>query len=91
MNSRVPVMIEWEDEPGVRMKEEVRTRIVNSSGCLLCLRLDLRLEQKVRVTNLVNKEAADAIVVWKGKETAEGLEHGLELRNSQFDFWGLEM
>jgi hypothetical protein len=91
MNSRVPVVVEWEDSPGQTMREEAKTRVVNSSGCLVCLSLDLPLEQKVRITNQANKEVADAIVVWKGRETPEGLEHGIELQNAQFDFWGLEM
>ena len=91
MNSRVQVAIEWEDSPGETLREEARTRVVNASGCLVCLSLDLPLEQKVRITNLVNKAVAEAIVVWKGKETAEGLEHGIELVNPKFDFWGLEM
>jgi hypothetical protein len=91
MNSRVPVLVEWEDAPGQPMSEEARTRVINFSGCLICLSLDLPLEQKVRVTNLANRAAAEAIVVWKGSETVEGLEHGLELQNPHFEFWGLEM
>ncbi len=91
MNSRVPVLLEWEDSPGEKMREDTYTRVVNPSGCLLCLSLDLPLEQRVRVTNKANKEVAEAIVVWKGKETAEGLEHGLELINPKLDYWGLDM
>ena len=91
VNSRVPVVLEWEAEAGQTVHEQALTRIVGPYGCLVVTPQSLDLEQRLRVTNLATCQSTPAVVVWKGSERAEGWELGLELLNPQMDFWGLEL
>jgi hypothetical protein len=91
MNSRVPIVVEWSAADGAAGREDAVTRIVSPHGCLVVLRHDLQLDQRVRVTNLSLNTSTDAVVVWRGSERAEGHELGIELLASNEDFWGLEL
>ena len=91
MNSRIRIGVEWEGPDGLRHREEAVTRIVSPYGCLVVLRHNLALEQKVQVTNLETQQNARAAVVWKGHERAEGFELGVELVSPGTDFWGMEL
>ena len=91
LNSRVPIKIEWEADDGKTFHAHASTRIVNPYGCLVVLPHNLRIEQRVRLTNLVNQRSTPAVVVWKGSERPEGWELGIELIDPQMDFWGLEL
>ena len=91
MNSRVPIALEWGASEGEATREEAITRIVSPHGCLVVLRHDLPLDQHLRVTNLDRQADAEGVVVWRGKERAEGRELGIELVNPDLDFWGLEL
>lgn len=89
VNSRVPVLIEWTAGEQT-VHHQGYTLNVGRTGCLLVIPHDLASEQRVRLTNLVNNESIDAMVVWKGEERPEGYELGLQLANLERDFWGLE-
>jgi len=91
VNSRVPVAIEWQDSDGKNLRELARTRIASPYGCLVVLRHNLPLEQRLKLTNLANNHRVAALVVWKGKDRAEGWELGIELIRPEMDFWGLEL
>ena len=91
MNSRVPIVLEWSAPDGQGAREEAVTRIVSPNGCLVILRHDLPLDQHVRITNLDRQSTAEAVVVWRGNERAEGRELGIELLSPDLDFWGLEL
>lgn len=91
MNSRVPIVVEWNTAEGAAEREEAITRIVSPHGCLVVFRHDLPLDQRLRVTNLDRQATAEALVVWRGHERAEGHELGIELVNPEIDFWGLEL
>lgn len=91
LNSRVPVAVEWEAADGRIVREQAHTRIVNPYGCLVVLPHNLKLEQRVQLTNCANHLSNAAIVVWKGNERAEGWEIGIELIGPEMDFWGLEL
>ena len=91
MNSRVRVAVEWQGADGKEVRQETVTCMVSPYGCLVVLGHNLPLEQQVRVTNLERRENVPAMVVWKGNERAEGWEHGIELKNPEVDFWGLEL
>jgi len=91
VNSRVPVVIEWDGQTSTPAREKAHTCVVNRYGCLLVAPQELSLEQQLRVTNLVNKRSIDAVVVWKGKQRVEGWELGVELVNPDMEFWGLEL
>lgn len=91
VNSRVPVVLEWENESGTRFREEGHTRVVNCYGCLAVVPCDLPMEKRARLTNLANQRSIVAVVVWKGKQRVEGWELGLELVDPEMDFWGLDL
>jgi len=91
MNSRVKITVEWEAKEGGTVQEEAVTRMVSPYGCLVVLKHDLPLDQKLRVTNLMNQQSTLATVVWKGHERAEGFELGIELVKPEMDFWGMEL
>lgn len=92
LNSRVLLAVEWEDDAGHLLREEGITRVVNPSGCMALLPRDLPLDMRVRLTNLnlPDSEPVRGTVVWKGRETPEGHEIGIEFVQSQLDFWGLQ-
>ena len=91
VNSRVPVVLEWESDAGKTRHEEAHTRVIGAYGCLVVTPQSLELEQRLQLTNLATRQSNPAVVVWKGNERAEGWELGIELIDPQLDFWGLEL
>jgi hypothetical protein len=91
MNSRIPVSIQWAGNPGALNSETGFTRVVNPHGCLLVAKTEPQLHQRLRVTNLGTYRSADALVVWKGPERADGWDVGVELQATDYDFWGVEL
>jgi hypothetical protein len=91
MNSRVPVSIEWYGRSGTLHFETGFTRVVNSYGSLLVSPKELDLQQSLRVTNLATQQSADAIVVWKGAQRADGWDMGVEFVAADLEFWGVEL
>jgi len=91
MNSRVQIRLEWENGGGKRRAVETVTRIVNPYGCMVVLKEDVELEQRLALTNLATQASNAAVVVWKGNEQPEGWEYGVELIAPDMDFWGLEL
>jgi hypothetical protein len=89
LNSRVRVALEWKDGNSQTVREEAYTRTVGAFGCLLVLRRELPLDQTIQVINLANEQANPGVVIWKGVESAEGWEFGIELLSPSDDFWGL--
>ncbi len=92
LNSRVRLAVEWEDAVGQTVREEGLTRVVNPAGCMALLPRDMPLDMRVRLTNLNLPDAQPVrgTVVWKGRETPDGHEIGIEFAQSQLDFWGLQ-
>jgi len=90
VNSRVPIMVEW-DTCGETRCGEAQTRVVGPYGCLVVLPQNLEIDQRIHVTNLVSRQANPAVIVWRGNERAEGWELGIELINPEMGFWGLDL
>jgi hypothetical protein len=90
VNSRVAVSVEWE-AAGEPQRDEAQTRIVGPYGCLVVLKQDIQVKQKIQLTNLVSKQSNPAIIVWRGNQRAEGWELGIELINPQMGFWGVDL
>lgn len=90
MNSRVPVVIEWNTRGPLRF-ETGFTRVVNCYGCLLVSSSEVEMNQRLRVTNLSTHQAADGVVVWKGTKQPEGWDLGVELVAARLDFWGVDL
>jgi hypothetical protein len=81
----------WRDSLGAEQRRNAHTCIVSPYGCLVVLRENLGLDQPLQLTNLANSQTAQAIVVWKGREGAEGWELGIELLQPEMGFWGLDL
>jgi hypothetical protein len=90
VNSQVPIEVQW-DACGETCRGEAQTRVVGPYGCLALLPQNLEIDQHLQVTNLVNRRANPAVIVWRGKQRAEGWELGIELLNPQMGFWGLDL
>ena len=91
MNSRVPVTIEWNRTAGPLHFETGFTRVVNNYGCLLVSPKEIDVQQRLRLTNVATRHAAEAVVVWKGTERSDGWDLGVELVGADLDFWGVEL
>jgi hypothetical protein len=92
MNSRVPVRLEWHDAKGVRVSVEAHTRVVNPYGCMVVLEHDLKVEQRLALTNIATAASNSALVVWKGNPRPDGgWEYGVELVAPEMDFWGMDL
>jgi PilZ domain len=89
LNSRVRVAIECTEE-GKVVRAEGYTKDVSRKGCLAVMPHPFAVGQKVRVTNLVNQNASDAYLIWRGHEGPAGWELGIELHEPTADFWGLD-
>ena len=89
VNSRVPVAIEWV-ESHARYKAQGWTVDISPKGCLAIVPQGFALGQKLDLVNLVNKNVAKAVLIWRGHEGRTGWELGLELQDPPEDFWGLD-
>jgi len=67
------------------------TRVVNNYGCLLVSPKEINSQERVRLTNLATRQAAEGIVVWKGTQRPDGWDLGVELVGGNLDFWGIEL
>jgi hypothetical protein len=91
MNSRVPVIIEWNGKAGPAHFESAFTRVVNAYGCLLVSPKEVELQTRLRLTNSATRRAVDGHVVWKGMERPDGWDLGVELISADQHFWGVEL
>jgi PilZ domain len=89
LNSRVPVAIESTEE-GKVVRAEGYTKDISARGCLAVAPHRFAVGQKVRVINLINQNANDAYLIWRGHEGPAGWELGIELHEPMADFWGLD-
>ena len=91
MNCRVPVTIEWNGTSGPLHFESLFTRVVNPYGCLLSSPTELEVRENLRITNLVTKQVANGLVVWKSAERPDGWDIGVELISADLNFWGVDL
>ena len=89
LNSRVRVAIESTEE-GKVVRAEGYTKDISARGCLAVVPHGFAVGQKVRVINLVNQNANDAYLIWRGHEGPAGWELGIELHEPMAEFWGLD-
>jgi len=89
LNSRVPITLEWE-EKGARHSVKGYTVDVGPKGCLAIVPQGFAIGQKLQIVNMVNKNVADAILIWRGHEGRSGWELGLELQGPGEEFWGVD-
>lgn len=89
VNSRVPVVIEWE-EGGQTNRAEGVTMDVSVKGCMAVVPKEFAVGDKLRVVNKVNGQTCEATLVWRGHSGRAGWELGLELQAPPEEFWGVE-
>ena len=89
VNSRVPLLVEW-NEAGARHSVEGYTVDISPKGCMAVVPQGFATGQKLFLTNLSNHEKSEATLVWKGHEGRTGWELGLQLDNPPEGFWGVE-
>jgi len=63
---------------------------ISPRGCLAIFPQGLTVGQRLKLINGVNQNSCEAILVWRGHEGRGGWELGLELKQSEADFWGLD-
>jgi PilZ domain-containing protein len=90
VNSRVPVAVEWA-ESGRAMRAEGYTADASTTGCLAIIPQAFSVGQRLVLINLVNKNACEAVLIWRGHEGRTGWELGLQLQEAPLDFWGLDL
>jgi hypothetical protein len=89
VNSRVPVAVEWA-ESGRGRRAEGYTVDTSTKGCLAVIPQSFPVGQRLLLVNLINKNACEAVLIWRGHEGRTGWELGLELQEASMDFWGVE-
>jgi len=89
VNSRVPVAVEWA-ESGRARRAEGYTVDTSTKGCLAVIPQSFAVGQRLLLVNLINKNACEAVLIWRGHEGRTGWELGLELQEASMDFWGVE-
>ena len=89
VNSRVPVAVEWA-ESGCAMRAEGYTVDTSTKGCLAVIPYCFPVGQRLLLVNLLNKNACEAVLIWRGHESRTGWELGLELQEASMEFWGVE-
>jgi hypothetical protein len=89
VNSRVPVAVEWA-ENGQARRAEGYTVDTSTKGCLAVVPQNFPVGQRLLLVNLINKNACEAILIWRGHENRTGWELGLELQGASMDFWGVD-
>lgn len=89
VNSRVPVALEWTEE-GRTLRAEGLTVDISPKGCLAVVPQGFTVGQKLRIVNLTNQLACEAVLIWRGHEGRTGWELGIELQSPAVDFWGLD-
>ena len=89
VNSRVPVAVERADS-GSAMRAEGYTVDASTKGCLAVIPQSFPIGTRLLLVNLVNKNACEAVLIWRGHEGRTGWELGLELQEPSMDFWGLD-
>lgn len=89
LNSRVAVAVEWADA-GRSLRAEGYTVDIAPKGCMAVVPQGFAVGQRLRLVNLTNQIACEAVLVWRGHEGRTGWELGLELQNPSPDFWGLD-
>jgi len=89
VNSRVPITVEWKEANALRSVDGW-TVDIGAKGCLAVVPQGFTIGQKLRLVNRVNRNQADAILVWRGHEGRTGWELGLELVDAPEEFWGMD-
>jgi len=90
VNSRVPVIFEWE-APGRTFKIEGTTKDTSPRGCMVITPSHIAVRQKLKLINRINQKNCEAVVIWHKEDSQANWVLGLELQEPGPDFWGLDL
>ena len=65
--------------------------MVNNYGCLLVSPKEVDVQQRLLLTNVSTRQAAEGVVVWKGTQRPDGWDLGVQLVAADLNFWGVEL
>lgn len=86
--AKIPIAVEGRDRSQKPFREETQTLLVNDGGALIALAAELRLETRVRVTNLSTGAAVECRVAWASAEPIQGRwSYGIALLGATEKFW----
>ena len=89
VNSRVPITVEWSQD-GQNHSVDGNTLDISPKGCLAVVPQEFTVGQTLRLTNRINGQVSEAVLIWRGHEGRTGWELGLELENPPAEFWGMD-
>ena len=90
VNSRVKVMVEW-NEKGETRRAEGYTVDISPKGCLAVVPQEFAVGQQMKLVNSMSGKVSEATLIWRGREGRTGWELGLLLVNAPEQFWGVEL
>jgi hypothetical protein len=89
VNSRIPVLVEWEDASQT-FRIEGKTKDSSLRGCLVIAPRCVGVGQKLRLTNRINQKSCEAVVIWHEEDSRANWELGLQLQDPAHDFWEMD-
>ena len=85
----ISVQITCTDLTGTHFSEVVQTVNVSRNGCCLLLKQSLSIGQKIHLQRMGSREEAHGRVVGQTGICSEGNLYGIEVLNSDGNFWGI--
>jgi PilZ domain len=88
---RIPIEVKGKDGEGKVFKEVTSTLVINRDGARITLKQSVRPDDRITITNLLNRTSCPFRVVGQGgKSLGEGPEWGVECLEANLGFWGIE-
>jgi hypothetical protein len=87
--AKIPIHVQGRDVRHQPVDEDCETLLINAGGALIALGSEFQLHDRIRVTNLLRKVAADARVAWRSSTQINGRwSYGVALIDPPEGFWG---
>jgi hypothetical protein len=89
--AKVPLVAEGRDIRHIPFREETHTVLVNEGGALIALAVELKLQDRVRLTNRETQTTAECRIAWRSSQPIQGRwSYGIALLGAPDNFWGLK-
>lgn len=90
MPAKVAVVADGRDIHHKPFHEETHTLLVNEGGALIALGVELKLQDRIRLTNQQTGRSADCRIAFRSAEPIQGRwSYGVALLGALDNFWGL--
>lgn len=90
VSAQLPVVVQGKSTNGILFADPTRAVVLSAHGCLLTLSESVRLDERVILRNVANREEQNCQVVYLGEKQGGRTEVGLRFRTATPQFWGLE-